>query len=375
VIRPVVYRPFRNNVENAVIADNAGRDRARGGAGIPRQAKADPFVVAKPGPDRLTANGHYAKPIGIMYRWRLRFADICRVGSSAPTMDGFSIKCPAGQSPLPILADPFVFIRVHSWFHSYPNACIRGLMKSSTERFSDRVEQYNRYRPRYPNALLDFLVSKTPVPATIADIGSGTGILSGQLLQFGYQVMAVEPNKPMREAAEARLSQDQAFHSVDGTAENTTLPSFSVDAVTCAQSFHWFDRAKCRTEFDRILRPKGLIALIWNDRSRQDPLMEQYDELLIRFVPEYPNCAHRRVSPAGIVEFFANGSFELFTFPNHQFLTRDEFLGRLVSSSYVPLAGEPGHKELIEACNALFDQFAVNGSIRFLYETQIYLGR
>jgi len=75
------------------------------------------------------------------------------------------------------------------------------------------------------------------------------------------------------------------------------------------------------------------------------------------------------------MEFFANGSFELFTFPNHQFLTRDEFLGRLVSSSYVPLAGEPGHKEFIAAFNALFDQFAANGSIRFLYETQLYLGR
>ena len=248
-------------------------------------------------------------------------------------------------------------------------------MKSSTERFSDRVEQYDRYRPRYPNALLDFLVSKTRPPATVADIGSGTGILSGQLLPFGYQVMAVEPNKPMREAADARLSEHQAFQSVDGTAENTTLPSFSADAVICAQSFHWFDRAKCRTEFDRILRPKGLIALIWNDRVRQDPLMEQYDELLTRFVPEYPNCSHRRVSPEDITEFFANSSFELFTFPNHQFLTRDEFLGRLVSSSYVPLAGEPGHKELIEACNALFDQFAMNGSIRFFYETKLYLGR
>jgi ubiquinone/menaquinone biosynthesis C-methylase UbiE len=248
-------------------------------------------------------------------------------------------------------------------------------MKSSAERFSDRVEQYDRYRPRYPNALLDFLVSKTPPPATIADIGSGTGILSGQLLQFDYQVMAVEPNKPMREAAEGRLSAHQAFHSVEGTAENTTLPSFSADAVICAQSFHWFDRAKCRTEFDRILRPKGLIALIWNDRSRQDPLMEQYDELLTRCVPEYPNCSHRRVSPADIKAFFANGSFELFPFPNHQFLTRDEFLGRLVSSSYVPLAGEPGHIELIEACNALFDQFGVNRSIRFLYETNLYLGR
>jgi ubiquinone/menaquinone biosynthesis C-methylase UbiE len=267
-----------------------------------------------------------------------------------------------------------VSIRVHSWFHSHPFACIRGVMKSSTERFSDRVEQYDRYRPRYPNALLDFLVSRKTPPATVADIGSGTGILSDQLLQFGYQVMAVEPNKPMREAAEKRLSEHPAFRSVDGTAEDTTLPSFSVDAVTCAQSFHWFDRLKCRTEFDRILRPKGLIALIWNDRARQDPLMEQYDELLTRFVPEYPNCSHRRVSPLDITEFFANGSFELFTFPNFQFLTRDEFLGRLVSSSYVPLAGEPGHNELIAACNALFDQFTMNGSIRFLYDTQLYLG-
>jgi ubiquinone/menaquinone biosynthesis C-methylase UbiE len=248
-------------------------------------------------------------------------------------------------------------------------------MKSSTERFSDRVEPYARYRPRYPNALLDFLVRKIPPPAAVADIGSGTGILSDQLIQFGYQVMAVEPNKPMREAAEGRLSEHQAFQSIDGTAEDTTLPSFSADAITCAQSFHWFDRAKCRTEFDRILRPKGLIALIWNDRSQQDRLMERYDELLTRFVPEYPNCSHRRVSPADIMEFFANGSFELFMFPNHQFLTRDEFLGRLVSSSYVPLTGEPGHDELIAACNTLFDQFAVNGSIRFIYETQLYFGR
>jgi SAM-dependent methyltransferase len=265
--------------------------------------------------------------------------------------------------------------RIHSWFHSYPNACIRGLMKSSTERFSDRVEQYARYRPRYPNALLSFLVHKIPRPAAVADIGSGTGILSDQLLQFGYQVVAVEPNNPMREAAERQLSGHHSFRSVDGTAENTNLPSFSVDAVTCGQSFHWFDRAKCRIEFDRILRPQGLIALIWNDRARHDPLMEQYDELLTRFVPGYPDCLPRRVAPADIQAFFSGGSLELFTFPNHQFLVREEFLGRLISSSYVPLVGEPGHKELIEACDVLFDQFTANGSIRFLYETELYLGR
>ena len=248
-------------------------------------------------------------------------------------------------------------------------------MKSSIERFSDRVEPYARYRPRYPNALLNYLASKISPPATVADIGSGTGILSDQLLQFGYQVVAVEPNKPMREAAERGLSGRQGFRSVDGTAENTNLASFSIDAITCAQSFHWFDRAKCRTEFGRILRPQGLIALIWNERAQRDPLMQQYDKVLTRFVPEYPDRSHRRVSPTEIQAFFGNGGSELFTFPNHQFLTREEFLGRVISSSYVPLAGEPGHKALVAACNALFDRFAVDGSIQFRYETQLYCGR
>jgi SAM-dependent methyltransferase len=264
------------------------------------------------------------------------------------------------------------------YFDSRPFACIHGLqslMKSPTERFGDRVEPYAKYRPRYPKALLDLLLSKIRRPAVVADIGSGTGILTDQLLQVGYQVVAVEPNKSMREAAEHRLSRNEALQSVDGTAENTNLPSLSVDAVTCAQSFHWFDRAKCRIEFDRILTPRGVIALIWNDRVRDDPLMAQYDEILTRLVSEYPNCSHRRVSQVDIEAFFAGGSFQLFTFSNDQSLTREEFLGRVISSSYIPLAGEPGHKELIGACNSLFDRFAVDDSIQFLYETQLYLGR
>jgi hypothetical protein len=179
----------------------------------------------------------------------------------------------------------------------------------------------------------------------------------------------------MREVAEHRLSDRKTFRSVDGTAEETHLPSLSVGAVTCAQSFHWFDRPKCRIEFDRILRPEGLVALIWNDRVREDPLMRQYDELLTRFAPEYPNCSHRRVSQTDIEAFFAGGSYQLFTFPNNQSLNRDAFLGRMISSSYVPLAGEPGHEGLMEACNVFFDQFATNNCIQFLYETQLYLGR
>jgi len=248
-------------------------------------------------------------------------------------------------------------------------------MKASTERFSDRVEQYARYRPRYPDALLDFLVRKITPPAKVADIGSGTGILSDQLLRRDYHVTAVEPNRPMRAAAENRLSGAGGFTSVDGTAESTTLQPSSMDAVTCAQSFHWFDHEKCRIEFDRILRPQGLIALIWNDRVGEDPLMEQYDEILTRFAPEYPTCSHRRVSQTDIQAFFARSSYQLFTFPNNQTLNREAFLGRTISSSYVPLSGQPGHDALIEACNTLFDRFAANDSIQFLYQTQLYLGR
>jgi SAM-dependent methyltransferase len=249
------------------------------------------------------------------------------------------------------------------------------MMKSSTERFSDRVEEYARYRPSYPDALFQLLTTKVPLPATAADIGSGTGILTDQLLRTGYQVIAVEPNGSMRKAAEQALASRPAFRSVNGTAEETGLPGQTADLITCAQSFHWFDRTKCRIEFSRILRPNGLIALIWNDRAQNDMFMKEYDEVLTKFVPEYPSYSHRRVWPPDIEAFFSVNGFELFKFPNHQSLTRTEFLGRLISSSYVPLSGEPGHEELVAACNELFDKFVENGLVRFVYETQVYLGR
>jgi ubiquinone/menaquinone biosynthesis C-methylase UbiE len=276
------------------------------------------------------------------------------------------------QEVLTALGTRLLFVTRHVSFKArrWPR-----LMKSSTERFSDRVEQYARYRPRYPEALSHLLLSKIPLPATVADIGSGTGILTDQLLRTGYQVIAVEPNEPMRKAAEQKLATRPAFRSIDGTAEQTNLPARTADLITCAQSFHWFDREKCRTEFDRILRPNGLIALIWNDRAKNDPLMVRYDDVLTKLVPEYLDCSHRRVSKPDIEAFFSAHSFELFSFANHQSLTQEEFLGRLISSSYVPLSGEPGHDELIEACNDLFDQFAKDGVLRFLYETQVYLGR
>jgi SAM-dependent methyltransferase len=244
----------------------------------------------------------------------------------------------------------------------------------ATERFSDRVENYAKFRPDYPDALTGLMQQRLPVPAVIADIGSGTGILSNRLLAAGYTVLGVEPNEPMRCEAERRLGSRASFHSVAGTAEATTLAPGSVEAVTCAQSFHWFDRTGTRVEFGRILREPKLVWLIWNERISED-LMEEYDRILQESAPEYNRVGRRNVTDVDIADFFAPAPVERFYFPNAQRLDRDGFLGRVLSSSYVPNVGQPGHEEVMNKMEAFFDRHAQSGSIDFLYQTRVYLAQ
>ena len=242
----------------------------------------------------------------------------------------------------------------------------------ATERFSDRVENYAKFRPDYPDALIRFMQERLPTPAVIADIGSGTGILSNQLLAAGYTVFGIEPNEPMRREAERRLSGQQSFHSVAGTAEATMLGPGSVQAVTCAQSFHWFDRTPTRVEFGRILREPKLVWLIWNERISED-VMEEYDRILQESAPEYYRVGQRNVTDVDIADFFAPALVERFYFPNAQRLDRDGFLGRVLSSSYVPNVGQPGHQEVMNKMEAFFYRHAQSGWIDFPYQTRVFL--
>jgi ubiquinone/menaquinone biosynthesis C-methylase UbiE len=249
-------------------------------------------------------------------------------------------------------------------------------MRDPTQRFSDRVENYAKYRPGYPDDMLRFLQALVPPPATVADIGSGTGILTRQLLNSGYKVYAVEPNEAMRREAERTSSDSPTFLSVRGTAEATTLADRSVDFVACAQAFHWFDRSKTRSEFCRILKENGLSALIWNERMDDaSPINRAYENILREMAPDYQNVSHRQVGPEEIRAFFAPGEFQVRTFPNDQVLDREGFFGRLLSSSYVPNVGQPGHREIVEAAERIFDRYNVGGKITFDCETKIYVGR
>ncbi len=128
-----------------------------------------------------------------------------------------------------------------------------------TRRFRGRAELYARHRPGYPGEVVTLLEDECGLRAgsVVADLGSGTGILAAMLLARGCRVFGVEPNADMRAEGARALAAQEGFVSVDGRAEATTLPDASVDLVTAAQAFHWFDRPRARAEFARILKPGG----------------------------------------------------------------------------------------------------------------------
>lgn len=247
-------------------------------------------------------------------------------------------------------------------------------MHNSTERFSDRVQNYLRYRPHYPAELIPFLTTHcalTPYSA-IADIGSGTGFLSELFLHNGNKVFGVEPNAEMRAAAERYLAEFPSFVSVDGTAEATKLPGAVADFVTAAQAFHWFDRAKARVEFNRILKPKGHVLLLWNDRTMDTPFLRGYENLLVEYGIDYQQVSHRNIDADAIAKFFGTPQFLAHEFSYEQSLDYDALEGRLLSSSYMPLPDHPRYEAMIHALQRLFATYARAGKVTFHYRTLLY---
>lgn len=248
---------------------------------------------------------------------------------------------------------------------------------NATTRFSDRVENYVRYRPGYPAEALSALKHEcglTP-SSVVADVASGTGIWTKALLENGNPVFAVEPNDEMRAAEERMLADFPRFRSVAGTAEATTLADTSVDFVTAAQAGHWFDRVKARREFVRILKPSGWLVLLWNERlTESTPFLEAYEELLQTYGTDYADVRHERTTES-VNEFFDPAPFQERTFPMQQAFDYPGLEGRLLSSSYAPGPGHPKHKPMLHELRRIFDAHALGGFVSFEYTTRVYFGQ
>lgn len=245
-------------------------------------------------------------------------------------------------------------------------------------KFDGKGEIYAQFRPSYPQECIDTLFSRFSLAnAVLADIGAGTGKLTKSLLEKGNTVYAVEPNADMRKIAEEHLSAFPNFISVNGTAENTTLSEHSVDCITAAQAFHWFDRRAFQTECRRILKPNGTVILLWNSRDETAPLVQENDRINRAYCPNFKGFSGgmRGAQADGEFSDFFIGGYQTLQFDFPLFFDEQGFVGRNLSASYALKPADAAYDEYVAALLTVFGKYAEHGKLCMPNFTKCYIGK
>jgi ubiquinone/menaquinone biosynthesis C-methylase UbiE len=245
---------------------------------------------------------------------------------------------------------------------------------NTSHKFTGRTDVYDRFRPGYPQGIVDFLVQKLGITtkSVVADIGSGTGKLAKLFVDRGIKTYGVEINADMRKKAGVIFRGNSIFINIEGSAEDTKLPDQSVDHIFVAQAFHWFDRKRTRAEFNRIIKADGYIVLIWNVRQEDTPFLKAYDTLLKKHFTEYGATKHREIGDLGINEFYGGDQpVAEVTFDYNQDFDLEGLIGRALSSSYV----QKDNDEFLGELRELFEQYNRKNQVNFSYKTKVILGK
>ncbi len=249
-------------------------------------------------------------------------------------------------------------------------------MKDYFASFTGRVEEFAKYRPGYPEQIINLLENKIGFDQSkdVADIGCGTGRLSRLFLNNGNLVFGVEPNEEMRLMAEKLLGKFINFIGIDGTAEETKLATNSVDIITVGQAFHWFDLKKTKKEFKRILRKEGYVVILWNERTNTSQVMKAINKILLSLNQEHEEAEKNLVDKKLLNAFFGEEKIGSGTFPNFQMLDLTGLKGRIHSISYVPDSGTE-NKRIMNELKDVFEKYNNGGQVKIEYTTRVFYGK
>jgi SAM-dependent methyltransferase len=225
---------------------------------------------------------------------------------------------------------------------------VTGLHPAASVGFARSVAAYERGRPGYPSAAVDFLAARLRLGPgrAVVDLAAGTGKLTRPLLATGAEVIAVEP------VAEMRAALPSGARAVDGIAEAMPLTTASADAVAVAQAFHWFDGDAALAEIHRVLRPGGALALAWNRRRMDDALNQAIEELISPY-RGHTSALHTGAWRAAFERTKLFGPLEERVFPNEQSLDADGLADRIVSISFIAALDEKERTKVLRAARAL----------------------
>ena len=237
--------------------------------------------------------------------------------------------------------------------------------------FAGKAERYARYRTDYPREMIEAALNAVHLAKSdvVADVGSGTGMLARWILERGNRVLGVEPDAGMRSFAERQFaSEARDFVGVQGSAEETNLPDFSVDVIVVGNAFHYFDPVRARAEAMRILRRPGR-ALIAGHASAHEPnaFMKAYSRFLEGIADrETWTFHHTDRFESSLPTFFGNDSFgkEDALQTSHP-LSWDALAGRFQSTSLMPSEGDGRGQQVLAELQDVFEKFAVAGMVEF----------
>ncbi len=246
------------------------------------------------------------------------------------------------------------------------------------ENFTGKADGYAKYRPTYPNSVYEYILNDCGLPKKpiFADVGAGTGKFSLPLIKAGHTVYCVEPNSDMKQLLDENTKDFRNCINVSATAENTTLADNSVDCITVAQAFHWFDRQAFKTECKRILKAEGKIFLVWNSRV-EDELLTALGEINKKYCPKFKGFIggiHKN-DTSQFDDFFAEPC-SLVCFDNDLYYeSADAFVGRCLSSSSALTENDKAYDEYVRELKKLYAKFENRGRVNMRNRVEVYSGK